>query len=260
VPEAGFSVAERYARHLVLPEIGGAGQQRLSAARVAIVGMGGLGNPAAQYLAAAGIGQLRLIDNDTVSASNLQRQVLFTEADPGRPKVEAAAERLHALNAACRIEARRERLTHENAQSLLAGHDVVIDATDRLEARYAINDACLALGLPWIMGAVIRFEGQLSVFDARDPAAPCYRCLYPEPPPAGALPACAEAGVVGAAAGLIGTWQALEAIKLLTGAGEPLVGWLLLFDGLSGQVDRVALKARPGCEHGGEAIPQQNSA
>jgi len=224
--------AIRYARHIVLPEIGGQGQQKLGHARVAIVGMGGLGCPAAQYLVAAGIGGLTLIDNDRVVISNLQRQILYTEADIGKPKVAVARARLLAMNTACTITAIDDQVTVDNANQLLAGHDVVIDATDLVTTRYVINDACRALQMPWVMGAAIRFEGQVAVFDPRDSSAPDYRSLFPHLPPADGLPACAEAGGLGAVAGIIGAWQAMEAIKLITGAGSIAIGRTINIDGL----------------------------
>lgn len=251
---------QRFARQLVLPEIGGAGQQRLAAARVAVVGLGGLGCPAALYLAAAGIGRLTLIDDDRVALGNLPRQVLYHQADIGRPKVAAARERLLAGHAACRIDAQERRLTPDNAGDLLADHDLVLECSDRIEARYTVNDACLALRLPWVMGAVIRFEGQVTCFDPRRPDSPCFRCLYPVPPPPDAMPACAEAGVLGAAAGVIGAWQALEAVKLLTGAGTPLVGFVQSFDGLSGEVWRTVLRQQPSCSCAAAAVAQASSS
>lgn len=235
------NTAKRYARHLVLPEIGGAGQQKLATARVAIVGVGGLGSAAAQYLAASGVGGLTLIDDDTVDLSNLQRQVLFTEADLDKPKVQVAAQRLAALNSNCEIEQQNLPLTAQNATSLLDGHDVVVDATDLITTRYAINDACAELQLPWVMGAVIRFEGQVAAFDPRVPDTPDYRRLFPELPPADALPACAEAGVMGAIAGIIGAWQAMIAVKMITGAGETPIGRIINVDGLYGQVFETKL-------------------
>ncbi|MBV6631657.1 MAG: HesA/MoeB/ThiF family protein [Alphaproteobacteria bacterium] len=233
--------AIRYARHVVLPELGGAGQQRLAASRVAVVGVGGLGSAAAQYLAAAGVGALTLIDDDTVDLSNLQRQVLFTEADLDKPKVQVASTRLNALNSRCEIEQQNTRLTDQNATTLLDGHDVVVDATDLITTRYAINDTCAELKTPWVMGAVIRFEGQVAVFDPRVESAPDYRRLFPELPPPDALPACAEAGVLGAIAGIIGAWQAMVAVKLITGAGETPIGRIINVDGLYGNVFETRL-------------------
>lgn len=232
---------ERYARHLVLSDIGGPGQQRLKAARVALVGAGGIGAPASLYLAAAGIGGLTLIDDDAVALSNLQRQILFTEADIGRPKVEAGAERLTALNAHVTVTAVAERLTADNASRLLTGHDVVIDGSDDFATRFCVNAACLALGIPLVSGALGRWGGQVGVFTGR----PCYRCLTPEAPPEAET--CARVGVVGALAGVIGSMAALEAVKLVTGAGQALDGRLLIYDGLSGAARTVRIAPDPTC-------------
>jgi molybdopterin/thiamine biosynthesis adenylyltransferase len=224
---------ERYARHLVLSEVGGPGQQRLKAARVAIVGMGGVGGPAALYLAAAGVGTLRLIDDDTVGLSNLQRQIAFAAADVGRAKVEAGAEALTALNPHARIEPAAERLTDDNAARLIEGCDAVIDGTDDFTTRFAVNAACVAAGAPLVSGALGRWSGQVGVFRGR----PCYRCLTPEVPPDAET--CARVGVIGALAGVVGAMAALEAIKLITGAGDPLTGRLLIYDGLAGTARTV---------------------
>jgi molybdopterin/thiamine biosynthesis adenylyltransferase len=232
---------ERYARHLVLAEIGGPGQQRLKAARVAIVGVGGVGAPAALYLAAAGVGTLRLIDDDGVGLSNLQRQILFAGTDVGAAKVEAGARRLTALNPHVEIEAAPERLTVANAAWLLEGCDLVLDGTDDFETRFAVNAACVAAGLPLVSGALGRWSGQVGVFAGR----PCYRCLVAETPPDAET--CARVGVVGALAGVVGSMAALEAIKLITGAGETLTGRLLIYDGLAGTARTVALAADPAC-------------
>ncbi len=239
----GFSPedVERYARHLVLSEIGGPGQQRLTAATVAVIGAGGVGSPAALYLAAAGVGTLRLIDPDTVSLSNLQRQVLFNTADVGRPKVEVAQARLAALNPGVRIEAVAEALNRENATRLIAGADVVLDGTDDFAVRHAVNAACVAAGIPLVSGALGRWTGQVGVFTGR----PCYRCLVPDQPPDAET--CARVGVVGALSGVIGSMAALETIKLLTGAGNPLTGRLLLYDGLSATSRTVSVSADPEC-------------
>jgi molybdopterin/thiamine biosynthesis adenylyltransferase len=232
---------ERYARHLVLAEIGGPGQQRLKAARVAIVGMGGVGAPAALYLAAAGVGVLRLIDHDDVALSNLQRQIAFSEQDVGSPKVEAGSARLSALNAHVEIEAADERLTPDNARWLLDGCDVVIDGTDDFGTRLATNAACVAGGLSLVSGALGRWSGQVGVFAGR----PCYRCLVAETPPDAET--CARVGVVGALAGVVGSMAALETIKLITGAGEALTGRLLIYDGLAGTARTVAVARDPTC-------------
>ncbi|HZW15538.1 MAG TPA: molybdopterin-synthase adenylyltransferase MoeB [Brevundimonas sp.] len=232
---------ERYARHLVLAEIGGPGQQRLKAARVALVGLGGVGAPAALYLAAAGVGALRLIDDDAVGLSNLQRQIIFGQADVGAAKVDAGAARLDALNSHVEVEAAAERLTPDNAARLLGGCDVVIDGTDDFGTRFATNAACVAAGIPLVSGALGRWSGQVGVFTGR----PCYRCLVPESPPDAET--CARVGVVGALAGVVGSMTALEAIKLITGAGEPLAGRLLIYDGLAGAARTVGVAADPAC-------------
>jgi len=232
---------ERYARHLVLAELGGPGQQRLKAARVAIVGMGGVGAPAALYLAAAGVGALRLIDDDRVALSNLQRQIIFSEADVGGCKVEAGAARLNALNAHVEIETAPERLTPDTAAGLLDGCDLVLDGTDDFETRFAVNTACVAAGIPLVSGALGRWSGQVGVFAGR----PCYRCLVPETPPDAET--CARVGVVGALAGVVGAMAAMEAIKLITGAGEALIGRLLIYDGLAGTARTVSVSADPAC-------------
>ncbi|OYU68705.1 MAG: molybdopterin biosynthesis protein MoeB [Alphaproteobacteria bacterium PA2] len=232
---------ERYARHLVLREVGGPGQQALKAAKVAVVGAGGLGAPVSLYLAAAGVGSLTLIDPDIVDLSNLQRQVLYADGDLGRPKVEAAAERLAALNHHVKINGLRAALTAETAVDLLSGHDLVLDGTDDFATRFAVNGACVQLGLPLVSGAIGRWTGQVGVFGAR----PCYRCLVPEIPPDAET--CSAVGVIGALAGVIGSMMALEAIKVITGAGEALTGRLLIYDALSAQTRTVRIGADPGC-------------
>ncbi len=232
---------ERYARHLVLSEVGGPGQQRLNAARVGIVGMGGVGSPAALYLTAAGVAILRLIDDDVVGLSNLQRQIAFATADIGRPKVEAGAGALTALNPHVRIEPAAERLTDRTAARLIEGCDLVIDGTDDFTARFAVNAACVAARIPLVSGALGRWSGQVGVFTGR----PCYRCLVAEAPPDAET--CARVGVVGALAGVVGSMAALEAIKLITGAGDPLAGRLLIYDGLAGAARTVTVAADPGC-------------
>lgn len=232
---------ERYARHLMLAEVGGPGQQRLKAARVALVGLGGIGAPASLYLAAAGVGTLRLIDDDAVSLSNLQRQIVFQTADVDRAKVEVGEERLTALNPHVRIEARRERLNAQNAVTLLADCDVVIDGTDDFETRFIVNAGCLRACVPLVSGALGRWSGQVGVFSGR----PCYQCLVPEIPPDAET--CARVGVVGALAGVIGAMAAMEAIKLISGAGEPLTGRLLIYDGLNATTRVVDMAADPHC-------------
>ena len=245
--DADFS--ERYSRQLRLPDVGLDGQKRLEASRVLLVGAGGLGSPSAFYLAAAGVGTLRLADDYVVDRSNLQRQILHTEARIGTPKVESAAVALSALNPRTRIEAIRERVTSDNVESLLDGVDVVVDGADNFPARYLLNDACVKLGKPLVYGAVHRFEGQASVFDAgrHRGVAPCYRCLFPEPPPPESAPNCAEAGVLGVLPGVIGLLQATEAIKLLIGIGQPLRGRLLQFDALAMRFRETRLAPDPAC-------------
>ncbi|RZA21670.1 MAG: molybdopterin-synthase adenylyltransferase MoeB [Lysobacteraceae bacterium] len=245
--DADFS--ERYSRHLRLPDVGLHGQKALEDARVMLVGAGGLGSPAAYYLGAAGVGTLRIADDDVVERSNLQRQILHTEARIGTAKVESAAAALSALNPRTRIEAVRERVTSENIERLLDGVDVVVDGADNFPVRYLLSDACVKLGKPLVYGAVHRFEGQASVFDAgrHRGDAPCYRCLFPEPPPPEAAPNCADAGVLGVLPGVIGLLQATEAIKLLLGIGEPLRGRLLQFDALSMRFRETRLRADPQC-------------
>lgn len=239
---------ERYARHLVLSEIGGPGQQRLRAGRVGLIGLGGVGAPAALYLAAAGVGTLRLIDHDTVALSNLQRQIGFATSDIGRAKVEAGAAALTALNPHVRIEPVAERLTGAGAARLIAGCDVVIDGTDDFVARFAVNAACVAAGIPLVSGALGRWSGQVGVFAGR----PCYRCLVPAVPPEAET--CARLGVIGALAGAVGSMAALEAIKLITGAGDPLTGRLLIYDGLAGTARTVAVAADPDCPVCGDPV------
>ncbi len=233
---------QRYARHILLKEIGGPGQQRLKAASVAIVGAGGLGAPAALYLAAAGVGRLRLIDDDTVSLDNLQRQIIFRDADVGAPKVDRARAALAALNDNVAVEIERQRLTEANAAYLLQGADVVLDGTDDFETRFAVNAAARSLGVPLVSGAVGRWDGQVSAFAH---GGPCYRCFVPEAPPDAET--CSRVGVVGALTGVIGSIMALEAIKLVAQAGEPLIGRVMLFDGLNGEARTVALKRDPAC-------------
>ncbi|MBV8517281.1 MAG: molybdopterin-synthase adenylyltransferase MoeB [Acidobacteria bacterium] len=220
----------RYARQIALPEFGEAGQEKLRAASVLIVGAGGLGSPAATYLAAAGVGTIGLVDFDNVDATNLHRQILYGTSDVGRPKLEAARARLSDLNDEVRIVTHSARLTSENALEILRAYDVVLDGTDNFATRYLVNDACVLLNKPNVYGSVFRFEGQVSVFATND--GPCYRCLYPEPPPPHLVPNCAEGGVLGVLPGIIGTFQATEAIKVIAGIGTTLAGRLLLFDAL----------------------------
>lgn len=219
----------RYSRHLLIPEVGLAGQERLANARALVVGAGGLGSPALQYLAAAGVGRIGIIDTDTVDETNLQRQTIFASGDLGRPKAEAAAERVRAINPFVAVDALTLRFEERNARELVALYDVVLDCSDGFPTRYLVNDACILNARPDVYASIFRFDGQISVF-ARD--APCYRCLYPQAPPAGSIPTCAEGGVLGVLAGIVGAWQANEALKLLLGIGEPLLGRLMLVDAL----------------------------
>jgi len=239
--------AERYARHLVLPEIGVAGQRKLSQARVVLIGAGGLGAPASLYLAAAGVGTLTLIDDDRVERTNLQRQVVHSDARVGMAKTESARIALNALNPGVRIEAIAERVEAANVERLLRGHDVIIDGADNFPARYLLSAASLRLKIPLVYGAVHRFSGQVSVFDPRRADSPCYRCLFPQPPSAAEAPNCSEAGVLGVMPGIVGLLQASETLKLLLGIGEPLVGRLLCHDALAGTFRELRLPRDPEC-------------
>ena len=238
---------QRYARHLALPEVGEAGQRRLCQASVALVGAGGLGSAAALYLAAAGVGKLTIIDNDIVEQSNLQRQILHTDDGAGLPKVESARAMLEALNPDVGITALNTRLSEVNAKALLSGHDAVVDGSDNFTTRYQVNDACVALNLPNVHASVYRFEGQLSVFWPGYNGTGCYRCLYAEAPPPELSASCEEAGVIGALPGILGSLQASEVIKILLGIGQPLVGRLLHFNGLSGQFSEFTIDANADC-------------
>jgi sulfur-carrier protein adenylyltransferase/sulfurtransferase len=235
----------RYSRHIALPEIGAAGQQRLKAARVLCIGAGGLGSPASLYLAAAGVGTIGLVDFDAVDASNLQRQILHGTKDIGRPKLASARDRLHDINPNVRLEAHETSFAEGNALDLVKAYDVVLDGTDNFPTRYLVNDACVMAGRPNAYGSIFRFEGQASVFAAKD--GPCYRCLHPEPPPPGLIPSCAEGGVLGVLPGIIGTIQATETIKLLLGIGEPLIGRFLIYDALRMRFREVRLPKDPDC-------------
>ncbi|MFN3392412.1 MAG: HesA/MoeB/ThiF family protein [Meiothermus ruber] len=236
---------DRYARHIVLPGVGGAGQARLKQSAVLVVGAGGLGSPVLMYLAAAGVGRLGLVEMDRVDVSNLQRQVLFDTPSVGQPKAEVAKSRLESLNPHIQVEAHAERITSENALRLLEPYDLVIDCTDNFPTRYLLNDACVLLDKPLVYGAIHQFEGQLSVFHHQ--GGPCYRCLFPQPPRPGTVPNCAEAGVFGVLPGVIGSLMATEAIKVLLGLGEVLSGKLLLYDGLQAQFRRLSFPRRPDC-------------
>jgi sulfur-carrier protein adenylyltransferase/sulfurtransferase len=236
---------QRYSRHLIMPEVGLDGQLKLKRARVLMIGTGGLGAPLGLYLAAAGVGHLGLVDFDVVDSSNLQRQVTFTTNDVGKPKSEAAKARLSALNPAIEIQAYETRLTSDNALELFRDYDIIVDGTDNFPTRFLVNDACILLGKPNVYGSIFRFEGQATVFGYPD--GPCYRCLYPEPPPPGLVPSCAEGGVLGVLPGIVGSIQAMETIKLILGAGDPLVGRLLLFDALAMRFRELKLKKNPDC-------------
>ncbi|MHB8527371.1 MAG: molybdopterin-synthase adenylyltransferase MoeB [Candidatus Acidiferrales bacterium] len=240
----------RYSRHLIMPEVGMDGQLKLKRAKVLMVGSGGLGAPLGLYLAAAGVGRLGIVDFDTVDFTNLQRQVIFGTSDVGRKKLEAARERLGNLNPEIQIDAFETRLTSENALEILRDYDIVVDGTDNFPTRYLVNDACVLLGKPNVYGSIFRFEGQASIFGY--PGGPCYRCLYPEPPPPGLVPSCAEGGVLGVLPGIIGCIQAMETIKLILGSGEPLVGRLLLFDALGMRFRELKLRKNPECPVCGE--------
>jgi sulfur-carrier protein adenylyltransferase/sulfurtransferase len=235
----------RYSRHLIMPEVGMDGQLKLKQAHVLMIGAGGLGAPLGLYLAAAGVGHLGIVDFDVVDFTNLQRQVTFSTTDVGRPKSEAAKERLAAMNPAIEITTHETRLTSENALDLFKDYDIIVDGTDNFPTRYLVNDACVLLGKPNVYGSIFRFEGQVSIFGA--PGGPCYRCLYPEPPPPGLVPSCAEGGVLGVLPGIVGSLQAVETIKLILGAGDPLIGRLLLFDALGMKFRELKLKKNPEC-------------
>ena len=241
---------ERYHRNALVPQVGLAGQQRIRASRILLIGAGGLGAPAALYLAAAGVGTIGLIDDDDVDVSNLQRQVIHATVAVGRPKVDSAAEAIRALNPDVEVVAHRTRLTTDNARDLLGGWDVVIDGTDNFPTRYLVNDAAVMLGLPLVHGAVLGFNGQVGVFDAR--RGPCYRCLHPAPPPAGSVPSCAEAGVLGVLPGIIGTMQAAEALKLVIGGGHPLLGRLAMLDAWGARLREIPVAKNPACPVCGE--------
>jgi sulfur-carrier protein adenylyltransferase/sulfurtransferase len=235
----------RYSRHLIMPEVGLTGQKKLKAASVLLVGTGGLGSPLAMYLAAAGIGRIGLVDYDVVDASNLQRQVIHGMSTVGKLKVESARDRIRDLNPDIKVDIYNEAFTSANALDIARPYDVIIDGTDNFPTRYLVNDVCVLLGKPNVYGSIFRFEGQASVFWAEK--GPCYRCLFPEPPPPGLVPSCAEGGVFGVLPGTIGTIQATEAIKLITGIGDPLVGRLLLYDALAMTIDEVKLRKNPNC-------------
>ena len=235
----------RYGRHLIIPEVGMEGQKRLKASRVLLVGTGGLGSPLCLYLAAAGVGRIGLVDFDRVDRSNLQRQIIFSVQDVGRPKLEAAKQRILEINPNVRVETFETKLSSQNASEIIEGYDLVVDGTDNFPCRYLVNDACVLLRKPNVYGSIFRFEGQVSVFDAK--RGPCYRCLYPEPPPPGLVPSCAEGGVLGILPGVVGTLQATETVKLILGKGDPLIGRVLLFDALRMKFRELKIQKNPHC-------------
>ncbi len=244
-PALSNAEVARYSRHLIMPEVGMDGQLKLKAASVLCIGAGGLGSPVAMYLAAAGVGRLGIVDFDVVDYSNLQRQVIHGTPDVGRPKLESARDSLQAINPEVHVETHEVALSSGNALEVLGGYDVIVDGTDNFPTRYLVNDACVLLGKPNAYGSIFRFEGQASVFAAKD--GPCYRCLYPEPPPPGLVPSCAEGGVLGILPGVVGTIQATEAVKLIMGVGEPLVGRFLVYDALRMRFRELKLRRDPDC-------------
>lgn len=248
--ELSHDEVKRYSRHLIMPEVGMQGQKKLKRASVLCVGAGGLGSPLAFYLTAAGVGRIGIVDFDVVDFSNLQRQILHTTNDVGRPKLESAKEKLNALNPNVQVELHEERLSSENALGLFEKYDMVVDGTDNFPTRYLVNDACVLTGKPNVYGSIFRFEGQASVFATAE--GPCYRCLYPSPPPPGLVPSCAEGGVLGILPGLVGLVQATEAIKLILEKGTSLAGRLLLFDALGMSFRELKLKKDPNCPVCGE--------
>jgi sulfur-carrier protein adenylyltransferase/sulfurtransferase len=246
-PAADLSVDEirRYSRHLIIPDVGVAGQKRLKNAKVLCVGAGGLGSPALMYLAAAGVGTLGIVEFDTVDESNLQRQIIHGQSDIGRPKAESARNSINEINPYVKVIIHGEPLSNENAMAIFADYDLIVDGTDNFATRYLVNDAAVLLGKPYVWGSIYRFDGQASVFWSEH--GPCYRCLYPEPPPPGMVPSCAEGGVLGVLCGSIGAIQVTEAIKLLTGVGEPLVGRLMVYDALEMTYRQVKVRKDPNC-------------
>jgi molybdopterin/thiamine biosynthesis adenylyltransferase/rhodanese-related sulfurtransferase/molybdopterin converting factor small subunit len=245
LPELTRDEIARYSRHLIMPEVGVEGQRKLKAARILCIGAGGLGAPSTMYLAAAGVGTLGLVDFDTVDASNLHRQIIYGISDIGKRKLDSAKARLQSLNPDLQIITHEGALTSKNALDIFRDYDIVIDGTDNFQTRYLVNDACVLLGKPNVYGSIFRFDGQASVFGTRN--GPCYRCLYPEPPPPGLVPSCAEGGVLGVLPGIIGVIQATEAIKLVLGTGEPLIGRLLLYDALSMTFRHLKVRRDPAC-------------
>jgi adenylyltransferase/sulfurtransferase len=247
----GFTEAEiqRYARHILLREVGGTGQARLKAARTLIVGAGGLGSPLGLYLAAAGVGTIGLVDPDRLELSNLQRQVAHATDRIGQPKTASAAQAMRQINPLVEIREHPVRLAADNVRDLIAGYDIICDGTDNFDTRFLLADACVAARKTLVSAAVLRFEGQLSTFKPHeDPAGPCYRCLYPEPPPEGTVPSCSEAGVLGAVTGVMGTLQATEVLKEICGIGDSLSGWLLVWDALAAEFRKIRLRKDPACK------------
>jgi len=239
----------RYSRHILLREVGGTGQARIRSAKVLVVGAGGLGSPLSLYLAAAGVGTIGLVDHDVLELSNLQRQVAHTTARIGQAKVESAAQALREINPGVEVNCHRQLLDAGNVMGLIAGYDIVCDGTDNFATRFLLADACVAGRKTLISAAVLRFEGQLSTFKPHaDPVGPCYRCLFPGPPPAGTVPSCGEAGVLGAVTGVMGTLQATEVLKEICGIGESMSGWLLVWDALSAEFRKVRLRKDPACK------------
>lgn len=250
-PRLDPAARERYSRHLLMPEVGEAGQAKLANAKVLLIGAGGLGSPAAYYLAAAGVGTLGIVDHDVVDRSNLQRQILHTDGRVGTSKVASARQTIGALNPSVKVVSHEVRLTSDNIEEVIDGYELVVDGSDNFPTRYLVNDACVKRGVPNVHGSVFRFEGQVTVFWPRHPRlrGPCYRCLYPEPPPADFAPSCAEAGVLGVLPGVIGLLQATEAVKLILGVGQPLIGRLLYYDALRGSFSELALEPDPACRY-----------
>src|SRR4030066_519181 len=250
LPSLSHDEILRYSRHLLIPDVGLEGQRKLKAASVLVIGTGGLGSPVALYLAAAGIGHIGLVDYDVVDLTNLQRQVIHGTSTVGRLKVESARDRLQDLNPEIQVDIYNQAFTSANAMQIAEPYDMIIDGSDNFPTRYLANDLCVLTGKPNVYGSVYRFEGQVSVFDAR--VGPCYRCLFPEPPPPGLVPSCAESGVFGGLPGTIGTLQATEALKLILGIGEPLIGRLLLYNAQDMSFEFVKLRKNPGCKVCGE--------
>jgi len=251
---------DRYHRQMILPQVGPEGQERLKRASVVVVGAGGLGVPVLQYLVAAGVGRVGIVEMDRVELSNLHRQVLYATEDVGKPKALAAKERLLALNPLVKIDAYPVRLTSENALEILRPYDLVVDASDNFPTRYLVNDACVLLRKPLVYGAIYQFDGQVAVFHHLTPEGemgPCYRCLFPKPPPPGSVPSCAEAGVFGVLPAVVGSLMAAEALKVLLGIGKPLAGALLLYDALEGQFRKLSLRRNPACPVCGDHPTQQ---